>query len=156
AGPEFFAKVRELTEKGKSADAIQLLQNEIQKNSKSDEKGLVPFNLAIVYYNTAAYDKAISTFEQILKEKTSLHEYAYFYRGMSYFKSGKLELAQSDFKKIDELSPNVKLKIESISMLGQIALKRENYKEAKNYFQKIEKRTRSTEDYPETLYFMAL
>lgn len=155
ANPELLAKLRELKLKGKDSEAIQLLQKEIQKNS-TDERKLLPFSLAMLYYNDGDYEKAIVGFDGLLKEKNNLEEYAYFYKGMAYFKLNKPAEAQAEFKKVDVLAPNVKLKIDSISMLGQIALLQGNFKEAKTHFQKIEKRTRGSEEYPEIIYFMAL
>ena len=147
--------MHELTANGKNADAIKLLQKEIKNNPKGDDRELLPFSLAVLYYTNGSYDKAVDSFDQILKSKSSLMEYAYYYRAMSYFKLNKLELAAMDFKKIDDLQPNVKLKIESVSMLGQIALQHQNFKDARAQFQKIEKRTRGTEDYPQILQFLA-
>jgi len=155
ANPELLEKVRDLKQKGKDSEAIQLLQKELQ-NKPSDERKLLPFSLAMLYYNTGDYEKAIANFEAILKEKNNLEEYAYFYKGMSYFKLGKLAEAQTEFKKVEQLAPNVKLKIDSISRLGQIALQQKNFKEAKSHFQKIEKRTRGSEEYPEIVYLLGL
>ncbi|WP_413290629.1 transglycosylase SLT domain-containing protein [Bdellovibrio sp. HCB337] len=156
ADSELYTKLRELQQNGKSSEAIQLLQKEIQKNSSGEDRKLLPFSLAMLYYNSGDYEKAITAFEDILKEKTNLEEYAYFYRGMAYFKLGKMTEAQNEFKKVESAAPNVKLKIDSISMMGQIALQQNAFKDARNHFQKIEKRTRGTEEYPEVLYFLAM
>lgn len=157
ADTEFFSRVRELNESGKNSEAVQLVQKEIQSKKGTDKKDLLPFTLAMAFYKAGEYEKAIAAFDKILSEDQSLHEYAYFYRAMSFFKLEKLDQAQNDFKKIiDNLSPNLKLQIESNLILGQIALKQERYKEAKNYFLKIEKKTRGSEDYPEVVYFLAM
>lgn len=156
ADSELFTKLRELQQKGKNSDAIQLLQKEIEKNSSGEDRKLLPFSLAMLYYNTGEYEKSIAAFDNALKDKTNLEEYVNFYKGMAYFKLNKLTEAQAEFKKVDGSAPNVKLKIDSISMLGQIALQQNAFKDARNHFQKIEKRTRGTEEYPEVLYFMAM
>ncbi|RYZ79581.1 MAG: tetratricopeptide repeat protein, partial [Proteobacteria bacterium] len=114
AGPEFSTNVRELTQKGKNADAIEYLKKLIasnDKNADADEKALAPFSLAVLYYNTGDYEKSVATFNQVFKEKSVLQEYGYFYQGMAYFKMGKLEEAHRNFKKVDELNPNAKLKV---------------------------------------------
>jgi soluble lytic murein transglycosylase len=154
--PELQAKLRVLKQNGKQSEAIELLQQEIKKNPTGDDRRLLPFSLAMFYYDKGDYEKVVSSLDLVLKEKTNLEEYAYFYKGMAYFKLNKLAEAQTEFKRVDEHSPNVKLKIDSISMLGQIALQNKNFKEARSSFQKIEKRTRGTEEHPEVLYFMAL
>lgn len=156
ANSDVLQKVRELKEKGKQSSAIELAQKEIEKNPSGDQRRLLPFSLAMLHYEAGAYEKAIAAFDTVLAEKSNLEEYASFYKGMAYFKLNKLSEAQAEFKKVDDKSPNVKLKIDSVSMLGQVALQTGNFKEAKANFQKIEKRTRGSEDYPEVLYFMAL
>jgi soluble lytic murein transglycosylase len=156
ANPELLEKVRVLKYVGKQSEAIGLLEKEIQKKPSGEDRKLLPFSLAMLYYNKGDYEKAIAGLDQVLAEKSNLEEYAYFYKGMAYFKLNKLSEAHTQFKEVDEHSPNAKLKIESISMLGQIALQRGSFKDARNDFQKIEKRTRGTEEYPEVLYFLAL
>lgn len=156
ANPELMTKLRELKQNGKQADAIELVQKEMQKNPTGEERKLLPFTLAMLYYTNGDYEKAATAFDGALKEKSNLEEYGYFYKGMSFFNLKKYAEAQTEFKKVDTMSPNAKLKIDSVSMLGQIALQQGQFKDAKNNFQKIEKRTRGTEEYPEVLYFMAL
>ncbi|MGZ3803727.1 MAG: transglycosylase SLT domain-containing protein [Pseudobdellovibrionaceae bacterium] len=155
ADSELQAKLRELRQNGKTSEAIELLQKEIQKGEQKSERKLLPLSLAILYFDNGDYEKAIASLDQALKEKSNLEEYAYFYKGRAYFKLKKFAEAQAEFKKIDQYSPNMKLRSDSISMLGQIALQQGHFKEARNSFAKIEKRTRGTEDYPEILYFLA-
>lgn len=156
ANSEVLVKVRELQGKGKENEAIQLLQKEMQKKPSAEDSKLFPLSLAMLYYNKADYAKAIEALDQVLKGKTGLDEYAYFYKGMSYFKLNKLAEAHAEFKRVDQMAPNAKLKIESVSMLGQISLQEGRFKDARNQFQKIEKRTRGTEEYPDLLYFLAM
>lgn len=107
-------------------------------------------------FRAAKYEEAIPSFESILKEKTSLEEYARFYLAQSYMKSGKPDLAEGEFKKILNLSPNIKMSIEASNFLGLVALEKKDFKLAGNQFQKLEKRTRNTEDYPDVIYNLAL
>lgn len=102
------------------------------------------------------YAEAILNFETILKEKTSLEEYIRFYLAQSYMKSGKLELAEGEFKKILDLSPNVKMSIETANFLGLVALEKKDFKFASTQFKKLEKRTRNTESYPDVIYNLAV
>lgn len=107
-------------------------------------------------FRAAKYEEAVPNFETILKEKTSLEEYARFYLAQSYMKSGKLDLAEGEFKKILALSPNVKMSIEASNFLGLVALEKKNFKFASLQFQKLEKRTRNTEEYPDVIYNLAV
>lgn len=117
---------------------------------------LESFKKALNQYKTAKYDEAIPAFENILKEKSTLEEYARFYLAQSFMKKAQWDQAETEFKKVLDLSPNVKMSIETNNLLGQIALEKKNYKLASNYFLKLEKRTRSTEEYPDVIYNLAV
>lgn len=124
--------------------------------AQSSKTDLDSFKKALEQFKAEKYTEAIPTFEAVLKEKTSLEEYARFYLGQSYMKLGKLDLAEPEFKKVLSLSPNVKMSIEASNLLGQVALEKKDFKQASLHFLKLEKRTRNTEDYPAVIYNLAL
>lgn len=123
--------------------------------AQSPKNDLELFKKGLEQFKASKYAEAIPNFENILKEKTSLEEYVRFYLAQSYMKSSKPEQAEVEFKKILELSPNVKMSIEVSNSLGQMALEKKDYKLASNYFVKLEKRTRNTEDYPSIIFNLA-
>ncbi|MGZ3773145.1 MAG: lytic transglycosylase domain-containing protein [Pseudobdellovibrionaceae bacterium] len=110
----------------------------------------------IEQFRAAKYGEAIPNFENMLKQKTALEEYARFYLGQSYMKTGKVNDAEEEFKKILKLSPNIKMAIETSNLLGLVALDKKNFKVASAQYQKLEKRTRNTEDYPDIIYNLAV
>ncbi|KHD88332.1 MAG: lytic murein transglycosylase [Bdellovibrio sp. ArHS] len=124
--------------------------------AQTPKSDLESFKKALEQFRSSKYEEAISGFEGILKEKTTLEEYARFYLAQSFMKSNKLDQAEGELKKILELSPNVKMSIEASNLLGQVALEKKNFKLASNYFVKLEKRTRNTEDYPDVIYNLAV
>lgn len=128
-----------------SAAAAQAPRTDIEQLKKGMEQ-----------FKAAKYEEAIPSFESMLKDKTSLEEYARFYLAQAYMKSGKLDLAEGEFKKILNLSPNVKMSIETSNYLGLVALEKKDFKFASTQFQKLEKRTRNTEDYPDVIYNLAV
>lgn len=122
------------------------------QEAKNDLDG---FKRALEKFRGAKYEEAIAGFESVLKEKNSLEEYVRFYLAQAYMKTQKLDQAESEFKKILDLSPNVKMTIETSSFLGQLSLEKKNFKQASQHFLKLEKRTRNTEDYPDIIFNLA-
>nr|WP_295906008.1 transglycosylase SLT domain-containing protein [uncultured Bdellovibrio sp.] len=124
--------------------------------AQTPKNDLDSFKKALEQFRAAKYDEAIPGFEGILKDKTNLEEYARFYLAQSFMKTNKLDQAETELKKILDLSPNVKMTIEASNLLGQVALEKKNFKQASAHFAKLEKRTRNTEDYPDVIYNLAV
>jgi len=124
--------------------------------AQETKNDLDSFKRTLEKFRGAKYEEAIAGFESILKEKTSLEEYVRFYLAQAYMKTQKLDQAEVEFKKILELSPNVKMTIEASSLLGQVSLEKKNFKQASTHFMKLERRTRNTEDYPDIIYNLAV
>lgn len=122
-----------------------------------DAKGdLESFKKALALYRSEKYAEAVPSFEELLKEKTNLEEYARFYLAQSYMKTSKWDQAETEFVKVLSLSPNVKMSIEASNFLGQVALEKKNFKQARIQYVKLEKRTRNTEEYPDVIYNLAV
>ncbi|MFS4460760.1 transglycosylase SLT domain-containing protein [Bdellovibrio sp. HCB2-146] len=117
---------------------------------------LESFKKALDQYKASQYDQAITSFEDLLKNKSSLEEYGRFYLAQSCMKTKKFDEAEKELVRVLDLSPNVKMSIEASNLLGQIALEKKNYKAAAVQFQKLEKRTRNTEDHPDVVYNLAV
>lgn len=124
--------------------------------AQTTKNDLEPFKKALEQFRAAKYEEAIPAFQALLKDKTSLEEYVRFYLGQSYMKTSKWDEAEGELKKVLELSPNVKMSIETSNLMGQIALEKKNFKQASVQFMKLEKRTRNTEDYPDVIYNLAI
>lgn len=155
AGTEFFAKVQELSQAGKYDAALTILQDPKNTDLKAEEEQLVEFNVALLNFKKQNFAVAATQFEDFLKNKSDLQEYAYFYLGSALLKNQKPVEAEKALQKALSMSPNLKLNIEASNLLGQIAIDSKNYKHAKDYIYKLEKRTRNGEQYPEVIYNMA-
>ncbi|MGZ3771615.1 MAG: transglycosylase SLT domain-containing protein [Bdellovibrio sp.] len=110
----------------------------------------------IEQFKSAKYEEAIPNFESVIKEKSTLEEYARFYLAQSYIKTAKLDKAEGELKKVLSLSPNIKMSIEASNYLGLVALEKKDFKFASNQFLKLEKKTRNTEDYADVIYNLAV
>ncbi|MEN0060194.1 MAG: tetratricopeptide repeat protein, partial [Bdellovibrio sp.] len=124
--------------------------------AQAPKNDLEPFKKALQQYRDGQFPEAITSLQNLLKEKGHLEEYLRFYLAQSYMKTRSWDQAESELKTLLSLSPNVKMTIEASNMLGQVALEKKNYKLARTHFVKLEKRTRNTEDYPDVIYNLAL
>ncbi len=115
--------------------------------------------IALEQFRKADYETAIKSLQDILSLKTpkarSIEEYVRFYLAQSYLKTRKLDEADKELQRVLKMSPNVKLSIEASNLLGQVALEKKNFKQARAHFIKLERRTRNTEDYPDVIFNLA-
>lgn len=125
---------------------------------RAEEKTLEFKNLkgALVSLRKSDNEKAIELLKQMVQDPKAPQDYVRFYLGKAYFNLGKHAEAETEIKKVLELNPNSKMSIESSYLLSQIALKANNFKDAKARLQILERRTRNTEDYPDVIYSLAL
>lgn len=124
--------------------------------AESGKDNLKTFKTALEQFRGGKYDQAAPAFETLLKEKSDLEEYVRFYLGQTYLKLGKSDEAEKEFNRVLTLSPNVKMTIETSNLLGQVALEKKDFKRAKDFFRKLVKRTKNTEDYPDVIYNLAI
>lgn len=153
---ELYAKVQTLNQKKKYDDAISLLQSELKKDLKAEDKRLVEFTLGNTYFEKGDDVEAAKVFEEFTKKSGALEEYARYYLGKSYMRTKKNELAQKEFEKVLTLVPNAKLRIETQTLLGQLLIQEKKFKQAKAFLVKLERSTRSSEPYPEVIYYLAI
>jgi len=108
-------------------------------------------------YSSGSFEKAIQNFQINLKKGGGLLEtYNNYYLAMSYKKLAMRTEAEKAFQTVLKRSPNMKMINEVKMNLGELSLETKNYKNAKKYFDSLEKRTRYTEIYPDVLYSLAI
>ena len=151
-----FAQVNEWVKAGKTDKAIEFLEKRKQSDSGEEEKSLIYFKLGQMYFDKSDWNLASENFNRVLAGKSTLEEYTHYYLGQIAVATNKLDEAEKSFRKILSLSPNVKLTIDASMALGKIHLQSKNFKQARDHFYKLERRTRNTEEYPEVIYHLAL
>ncbi|MDG0815906.1 transglycosylase SLT domain-containing protein [Bdellovibrio svalbardensis] len=124
--------------------------------AQSGKDELNSFKAALEQFKAAKYELAIPAFQEIANQKTDLQEYAHFYLAQAYMKTGKMDEAEKELVRVQDLSPNVKMSIDASNLAGQVALEKKNFKHASAQFVKLEKRTRNTEAYPDVIYNLAV
>ena len=88
------------------------------------------YDLGIASYGKKEYSEAISYFSKVTKSYPK-HSYSYYYRGLSYIKSNKEQLALVDFKYLinsNQLADKAHLEI------GKIYMNQLNYTKALESF----------------------
>lgn len=113
------------------------------------------FKDAFDLYQSGSFEKAILSFNHNLSQSTILDAYNHFYLGESYRQIGDLENSNKEFLATLNSSPNQKMELESKIRLGEIAIEKKNFQLARNYLNSIEKRTRTSEVYPNIIYDLA-
>ena len=114
------------------------------------------FKGALSSFRENENEKALELLQQVLKDPKAPQDYVRFYLGKAYFNLGKFNEAEAELKKVLELSPNSKMSIETSYLMAQMALKKNEFKDAKIRLTTLEKRTRNTEDYPDVIHSLAL
>ncbi|MCK9224600.1 MAG: hypothetical protein M0R46_05280 [Candidatus Muirbacterium halophilum] len=116
------ANIQKLISKDKFEEIFSLFRN---NEFLIDYKGFV-FWAGITFFNLKKYNDSIIFFTKVIDENPS-NFYAYYYRGMSFYKKGSLRVCVLDFEKVIELKIYNERIIEEIL---QIYIKHKYIKEA--------------------------
>ncbi len=153
---DLFERVRESVRKNKFPEAQALLEKELLKSQPSESQDLMKFQLAYFYFNAQQFEKSALIFHEFLQLPSKLEDYGHYYLAQNYLKLGKDREAEAELKKIEKMSPNLKLKNESQLDLAMLDLKQKKFREAKGRLVFLEKRARGTDRYPEVIYQLAV
>ncbi|GIL16990.1 MAG: hypothetical protein BroJett040_07410 [Oligoflexia bacterium] len=152
---DLFTKIRELQSQNKDADALTRAEESLSRVTDKEERRLFMMAKALAAYNLGKLDISLATFEELLKEKNNLTEYAHYYSGLIYVKNNQLVEAANHFHKILNLSPNLKLQSLAQRELANIELEKKNFRQARAILVTEEKKSRREEFYPEVIYQLA-
>ncbi len=153
---DLFERVRESVRKNKLSEAQSFLEKELLKSPASESQDLMKFQLAYFYFNGQQFEKSALIFHEFLQLPSKLQDYGHYYLAQNYLKLGKDPEAEAELKKIEKMSPNLKLKNESQLDLAMLDLKQKKFREAKTRLTFLEKRARGTDRYPEVVYQLAV
>lgn len=153
---DLFEKVRKAIQEDGPHEAQEILEKEAANAEPGSVTDLVKFQLGYIYFLAGDYEKSLTQFSEFVQMKSKLQDYGYFYLAQNYLKLGKEHEAAEAFRKIQKMSPNMKLRNESELEFSVLALKKKNYKEARLRLAALERRSRGTEAYPEVLYNLAV
>lgn len=155
-GSEIFESVRESMTESNLGEAQKVLEKEISKAVSSPIKDLILFKLGYVYFLQGQHDKSLSTLKSFLELKSKLQDYGHYYLAKNYLKLGKDKEAEEELRKIEKMSPNVKLRNDSELELSILNLRQKRFHEARAHLVKLEKRARGTDAYSEVIYQLSL
>jgi len=158
---DFLSKFRQYREKMQKsskddqAKKFAEIDQEIEKNPDAEEKKLLMMAKALLALDLEQTDMAQAVFEQLLKNKNNLSEYVHYYYGRLLTQKQMFPQAKVQYQKILEQSPNARMQMESQFQLAQIEIAEKNFKQARNLLAQLERRQRSEEGYPDTIYYLA-
>ncbi len=96
-----------LANRGNTAEAIQMLEQEVQSVSNPSWSAELYLNIGSLYYNDGSYQQAIQSFQKVV-EKTEVdaltRERGYWYLGNAYFQLNQLDKAQQAIQNAYELN----------------------------------------------------
>ncbi len=137
---------------------ISELDNQLKIASEPADQNLLLISKGLFLNELRRIDEAIEVFKSVKSLKGApklLDEYVNFYLGKIYLSQNLLKEAKLEFNQILDLSPNTKMQLETEFLLAQIALREKNYKIARQWLTKLEKRQRRQDGYDEVLYSLA-
>jgi tetratricopeptide (TPR) repeat protein len=85
--------------------AIQYLERAVNANPNSISGLEYKYKLAISYYQTNSYDKALPLFNEVKSVASDYSIHAYYYSGVINYKNANYDAALSDLKKVESVAP---------------------------------------------------
>ncbi len=92
-------------EQGDYNRAIQYLEKAVKANSTSLTALEFKYKLAVSYYQTNDYTKALPLFNEVKSVASDYSIHAYYYSGVINYKNADYNAALSDLKKVESVSP---------------------------------------------------
>lgn len=92
-------------EQGDYNRAIQYLEKAVKANSTSLTALEFKYKLAVSYYQTNDYTKALPLFNEVKSVASDYSIHAYYYSGVINYKNADYDAALSDLKKVENVSP---------------------------------------------------
>ncbi len=114
--------------------AIQYLEKAVNANSTSLAALEFKYKLAIAYYQTNKYDKALPLFNEVKSIASDYSIHAYYYSGVINYKNDNYDAALSDLKKVESVAP---YKVEIPNWIANILYVEKRYDELLAYTEPI-------------------
>ncbi len=161
AQPEFFAKIRALKSEKKLDVAAQLVEQQIDqltaKNKDSNQATLrlLEMERGLIARDLGNLDKASAAFQLLIKPSNEMSENALYELAQIELKKNAPDKALDYLQAILSLSPNLKMQNDVQFQIARIEIDNKKLKNARMVLQKLEKKNRHEESYPEILYQLA-
>lgn len=114
--------------------AIQYLEKAVNINSTSITALEYKYKLAIAYYQTNNYSKALPLFNEVKSIASDYSIHAYYYSGVINYKNANYDAALSDLKKVESVTP---YKTEIPNWIANILYVEKRYNELLAYTEPI-------------------
>lgn len=118
-----------------------------------DDKSLMQFLKARLFYLKASLNEAQPLFEQTLTDKKfHLQPYSHYHLGLIAYANKDLKKARSAFDEALRLEPNSELESLIRFQLADMAIEQKNFGDASSHLRRLEKRWKRDARYPDVLF----
>jgi soluble lytic murein transglycosylase len=148
--------IRDKIQNGQWQEVLNLSTSTLTHEVSAEDRALLFFAKGIAEFELGKNEDLQKSFEQVLSIKNNMHEYAYFYLGQSALRQGRIKESVEHFQKVESLSPNYKLMIDSKMKLAELFLKQGQFKKSKELLKFLDKKMKNDKDYPDVLWLNAL
>lgn len=154
AGIEALNQARALMQKNKWSETEKHLQKSLEsKPNKFLE--LFYFQLGLAQLKQEKLEPAQMNFQKAFDSAENLKEYSSFYLAKIAEKKNDSVEAEKYYRLIDQMSPNLSLKLEAQKNLSALLMAKNDYKSVYHILAPLEKRSRGSESYPEMIFLLA-
>ncbi len=131
------------------------IEAEAEKIKDPEQKKLILINQAELAEIWLKDDVAEKIYQQLLQMPQNLKEYVHYQYAQLLIRKNKKNDAKIQLNQLLDLSPNVKLTVDSHLQLAKLEIEEKNYSTALKLLNSVEKRMRHEEMYPAIVYDLA-
>lgn len=147
-----FRLVQDISNLPDQAKMMEALKLKTSDKEPAAVRALAYFGLGILHFNLNQDSESQTALNESISLGTRLEDYARYHLGLSYKKTGQLDLAKKELNRVANFQPPSSRAVDARFVLGEMALDQKNYKEARSLFGSMERKTRRTSRYPEVLW----
>jgi len=156
AQTENLTRAKNLMQQKKYKEVIELVDKVLSQNPQSSELDLYYFEKSMAAIEMNDFAVALKSLDGSYYVKSSLKDYASYYRGVVLRKLNQVDQSLAEFHKVDLKESSLQLKVETQFQMAEIFLSQKKYAQAAPLIRPLLKQARGTEKYPEVLYNLAL
>lgn len=153
---EVLGRTKVLVQQKKFKEALELIDKTMKSNPQSQESDLFNFQKALISIEQNDSAAALAFFSETHFEKSSLKDYAAYYRGTLLRKLNQTDQALVEFRKVDLKESSLQLKVETQFQMSEVFLSQKKFGMAAPLLRPLLKQARGTSKFPDVLYNLAI
>lgn len=152
--PEKIKRAQSLAADNKTDEAVKLLNDLIAQETGKEKRALIRMALGVLLFRAARDSEAEVQFRAAIEDGTRIDDYASYYLGLLYKKTGRLKDAERAFDRLMDSRTPVPTQTDARFHVGEILIAAKDWKAAAVHFESLRKRLKNTEYYPDALYHL--